>query len=36
VRDQAALAQLPADEQPAWQQLWADVEVLLGQVREEN
>ena len=36
VRDKAALAQLPADEQLAWQQFWVDVEALLGQVHEDN
>jgi serine/threonine-protein kinase len=35
VRDPAA-SRLPADEQRAWQQFWADVEALLGKVREEN
>jgi serine/threonine-protein kinase len=36
VRDPAAIAQLPADERPAWQQLWTDVEALLGRVQEAN
>jgi serine/threonine-protein kinase len=36
VRDPAAIAGLPADEQRAWQQTWADVEALLGKVREGN
>jgi serine/threonine-protein kinase len=36
VRDPAAVAQLPDDERPAWQQLWADVEALLGRVQEGN
>ena len=36
LRDPAAVAQLPADEQPACKQLWADVEELLGRVQEGN
>jgi tetratricopeptide (TPR) repeat protein len=29
LRDKDAVAKLPADEQPAWRQLWTDVEALL-------
>jgi hypothetical protein len=29
VRDQDALAKLPADERAAWEKLWADVGALL-------
>jgi tetratricopeptide (TPR) repeat protein len=36
VRDAAAVAGLPADEQRAWRQFWADVETLLGKVQEGN
>jgi uncharacterized membrane protein len=36
VRGEAALAKLPADEQPGWRQLWADVEQTLARAREEN
>jgi serine/threonine-protein kinase len=34
VRDPAPVAQLPAEEQQAWQQFWADVESLLGRMQE--
>jgi len=33
VRDQHALAKLPAAEREAWQKLWADVEVVLAKAR---
>jgi serine/threonine protein kinase/Flp pilus assembly protein TadD len=33
VRDSAALARLPVDEQPAWLQLWADVRALVARAR---
>jgi hypothetical protein len=33
-RDPEALRQLPADEQAAWKQLWADVEALRQKVEE--
>jgi tetratricopeptide (TPR) repeat protein/serine/threonine protein kinase len=36
VRGGAALAKLPADEQPGWRQLWADVEKALARTRQEN
>jgi tetratricopeptide (TPR) repeat protein len=36
VRGDAALAKLPADEQPGWRQLWADVEKTLARARQEN
>jgi tetratricopeptide (TPR) repeat protein len=36
VRGDAALAKLPADEQPGWRQLWADVEKTLAKARQEN
>jgi tetratricopeptide (TPR) repeat protein len=36
VRGEAALAKLPADEQPGWRQLWADVEQTLARARQEN
>jgi tetratricopeptide (TPR) repeat protein/serine/threonine protein kinase len=36
VRGAAALAKLPADEQPGWRQLWADVEKTLAKARQEN
>jgi hypothetical protein len=32
VRDKDALAKLPAEEQEAWQKLWADVAALLKMV----
>jgi tetratricopeptide (TPR) repeat protein len=35
VRDAAALANLPADERAAWNQLWADVAALLKQAEAE-
>jgi tetratricopeptide (TPR) repeat protein len=33
LRDPAAVAQMPAGEQQTWQQFWADVYALLGQVQ---
>jgi serine/threonine protein kinase/tetratricopeptide (TPR) repeat protein len=36
LRDAAALAALPADEQPACRQLWADVEALLATARDTD
>jgi hypothetical protein len=30
------LAKLPADEQPGWRQLWADVEHTLAKAREQT
>jgi serine/threonine-protein kinase len=36
VRGTAALANLPADEQPGWRQLWADVEKTLAKARQQN
>ncbi len=33
VRDAAAIAKLPAEEQAAWQQLWADVASILAKVQ---
>jgi tetratricopeptide (TPR) repeat protein len=36
VRDSAALAKLPADEQQAWNQLWKDVQHLLEKARKEQ
>ena len=36
VRGETALAKLPADEQPGWRQLWADVEKTLTKLRQEN
>ena len=33
VRDKAALAKLPKEEQQAWHKLWADVEALLKKVK---
>jgi eukaryotic-like serine/threonine-protein kinase len=33
IRDPAAVAQSPEDEQRVWQQLWADVNALLGKVQ---
>jgi hypothetical protein len=35
-RGGTALAKLPADEQPGWRQLWADVEKTLAKLRQEN
>jgi tetratricopeptide (TPR) repeat protein len=34
VRDEAALARLPAEEQAGWRKLWADVASTLGKVRD--
>ena len=34
VREQAALARLPAAERPVWQKLWADVEATLKKAAE--
>jgi tetratricopeptide (TPR) repeat protein len=36
LRDPAAVAQLPADEQQACKQLWEEVEALLGKVQETH
>jgi tetratricopeptide (TPR) repeat protein len=36
VRDEKALAKLPADEQPGWRRLWADVEQTLAKARERT
>ena len=35
IRDAAALAKLPADEQKAFAQLWADVAALLKKAEEK-
>ena len=35
IRDAAALAKLPADEQKAFTQLWADVAALLKKAEEK-
>ena len=34
VRDQAALAKLPADERDGWKALWANVDALLAKARK--
>jgi hypothetical protein len=36
VRGEAALAKLPAADQPGWRQLWADVEKTLAKARQEH
>ncbi len=36
LRDKGAVAKLPAEEQQACRQLWAEVEALLGQVGEKS
>jgi hypothetical protein len=36
VRGETALAKLPADEQPGWRQLWAEVDKTLTKLRQEN
>jgi serine/threonine-protein kinase len=36
VRGTVALAKLPADEQPGWRRLWADVEKTLAQAQQES
>jgi hypothetical protein len=36
VRDQDALAQLPAEERAAWEKLWADVDALRKRARERQ
>jgi hypothetical protein len=36
VRDKEALAKLPAQEQEAWQKLWAEVEAVLKKAEEKT